>query len=1386
MSNPVPRTCTELATEGDPGIILSEPKPLSAFRQSRAYVLLGDAGSGKTTEFEQEKEALGASAEFISAREFSRSDVDSRPEWRGKTLFIDGLDEMRAGKTDRMTPLDQIIARLDRLGRPIFRLSCREADWLGTNDRQNLSTVSPDSQITVLRLDPLDDIGIRALLNSLDLSDDVEEFIEEAGRQGLGVVLRNPQTLKLLAEAVEQGGEWPNSRQETFELACQKMASEWNEEHLERADPISSDATMDAAGYLCALHLLAGTEGFSTSRRFDGASFPSIEELPDPPNRLPINSLRPALATRLFTGAVERRLSPVHRHIAEFLAGRFLASQIENGLPAKRVTALMTSPSDGRVVTVLRGFSAWLAVHSREARPLLVKADPVGVGLYGDIEGFSPDEKAQLLESLAEFSKQGQLFGHQRADDRGSSYIGSTAQAFRSLASEDMIPAIKRLLTKPVVDTHDHRMAEFILEVLSEADESDLGSLSVLSPYLEAILRDPDKPPHVKEFVFDAFVRIAPTGDQKERTFLQLLQEIQDGLLPDPDGQLRGALLSSLYPSSLSPSQVWRYAIPSNRQDLLGNLFRFLHHDLLEDSSAEQIVELLDALHTDASNLIPSLNNAMHFDLPFVLLARGLEECGENIELSRLCNWLSIIGDSLDWISWDKDQLHGIQSWLEAHPDVQKSVFLDWLRQSAQDQPTEFYPWVECNLLLKSTLPEDFGRWCLDKAIELFNAEPLVARNLLERSYRSLEDPTAGVGLKIDELRPGVRSHDALARRLEELRSPTPHRPELSEYQRQRQALIAEREEEQRRIRENWNAQLRSQISELKENRFSPPNLHTLAQVYFGKFGLGDEEAAPRQRISEFIGGAPDLVDAVMMALRDAVWRDDVPEANETISLALDSKHSWLAYPLMASLDLLSGEDPALLDQLDDTQKCSALAIYYCDFSRYMNRPNRPTDWFDRWLEQDPEPVADVLFKCAHAAMRAGKQVLPGLSELERIENTHPHLAHDLTARLLSSFPVRAPQAQIHLLDQLLDNLLGASKPDLEQLVEQKLSTSSMSVAQRIRWLATGTLLSPEQYLAPLEEYAAENQPRIRYLAGFLCNRHRKSRFASDPLVEDLGSEAVAALIRLMGPMFAPFELSGGGAAWVTPELDASRRIQDLISMLSSRANYDTNVALKNLINDPRLSRWIDRLKWAEEQQRLLLRDATYEHPSIEQVQRTLDNGLPANASDLAALLNDRLDGFADDIRGSSSNIWRQFWNEEPELTAKHEDACRDALLAMLQARLSPEIDAVREGHYVSDKRADIRVSYGGHNVPTEIKKDSHRDLWSALQEQLIEQYTTDPATSGHGIYLVLWTGGEKISRRPDGNHPATPHELRELLEGDLTRDQTSKISVKVVDVTKP
>ncbi len=176
----VPRTCTEISTGDADQHREKEPRPLETFRDAPAYVLLGDPGAGKTTTFEAECKALGENACLITARDFLALDMDSHPEWRGKTLFIDGLDEIRVSAYDARTPFDQIRRRLDSLGKPRFRLSCREADWLGANDRRHLESVSPDSPVKILRLNPLTDSDVAGILNARPDIGGAQAFIASA------------------------------------------------------------------------------------------------------------------------------------------------------------------------------------------------------------------------------------------------------------------------------------------------------------------------------------------------------------------------------------------------------------------------------------------------------------------------------------------------------------------------------------------------------------------------------------------------------------------------------------------------------------------------------------------------------------------------------------------------------------------------------------------------------------------------------------------------------------------------------------------------------------------------------------------------------------------------------------------------------------------------------------------------------------------------------------------------------------------------------------------------------------------------------------------------------------------------------------------------------
>ena len=1378
MSLIVARTCTEIEIGDDGRVRLGEPRPLSGFRSRPAVVLLGDPGVGKTTEFLSECAALADSAKYLKARDLVTLDIDSRLEWRDRTLFVDGLDEMRTGSRDGRKPLDEIRGRLDRLRPPGFRISCREADWLGDNDRESLKVVSPDEQLTVVRLDPLAEESVGELLALRIPASEIKDFIDKAQRRGIRPFLDNPLTLKLLVDAVQGGDDWPGNRRETFEMASKKLASEQNPEHWIAALPMSPQAVMDAAGYLCALQLLSGIEGYSLLPGHYDSSLVELDRLEQLPEHFSLGTLRRVLVTRLFTVEGEAAFVPIHRQVAEFLGGRHLAGLIENGLPARRITALMTSPADGRVVSELRGLSAWLAAHSPEARRLLVDVDPVGVGLYGDIGDFAKADREQLLASLAAFARQGPLFGHGWRDGRNAGFRDGTAWAFRSLATADMVPAITSLIDPGDGECPDDRLMRFVLSLLAQAQERELGRLAALVPQLQVILRDPESSHLVKLPALDAYLRVASSGEAKTRELRNLLESAQDGSVPDSDDQLRGTLLGQLYPDDVSPADVWRYVTPRNLM-FVGRFRGFWNRTILAKSSSRHLEDLLGTLYEAGSELFLLLDHVHLKDLPVRLLGRYLEMIGDKYDIDWLYNQLSTIRQRSR--VWRGEASRSVRSWLEDHPHVQKELFLRWIRQTP-DHPVTRYSDRSGYVLRDSKLPADFGLWCLDQAISLSATDAVLSKKLLREAHNSLSTPSISEGLSIETMRERLRPHETLTKELEHLRRPPsdPISSALAEHKTEMRQLRQQQQDEEWRQREEWAHHLSANEAELRANALAPHNLYTLALVYFGALG-SDAYASAYDRIADFIGGNQLLAGAVMAALRGAIRRDDLPDVDTTISLRSQGQQPWLAEPVLASMDLLA-DDPQGINSLDEERTRRVLAIYYC-WGTVIRGPSRACDAL--WFREDPSLVLGVLYRCAVTALRDGQEILPGVYDLDFLED-HGSLVHETRLGLLEAFPTRIPKKQLWPFDHLLGKTLEYADTDrLKVLASKKLSLKSLGVSHRVRWLAAAALLSGGQRTEQLKTYLSQNERRVRHLAEFLRNTRENSDGCYRILSDHRDPAIYVTLVELLGRSFGPCALDG----LVTLEISTSELIGQLISQLRSMPDVQAHEGLDRLVDDPGMVRWRERLTWAQELQRVVYSDASYSHPAIEQVLDTLNNRAPANAADLAALLRDRLEIISDHIRGDSANLWRQFWNEDcygRPTTGKPEDSCRDVLLEALKHQLPSEVDIAPEGRYVADTRADIRASFGGSNIPIEIKKSSHRDLWSGLRNQLIKRYTTDPATSGYGIYLVLWFGPDETTRSPDGSRPASPADLRRILENELTADEARKISVIVMDVTKP
>ena len=1332
----VPRTCTEIPQRDGERSQHGEgqSRPLKEFRGAPVYVLVGDPGAGKTTAFQDECAALGEQAFLVTARDFLTFDPQHHPEWRGKTLFIDGLDEIRAGASDVRTPFHEIRRKLDALGKPRFRLSCREADWLGESDRKHLESVSPDSHVVVLRLDPLTDADVTSILDARSDIPDARAFVEKAGQWGVGGLLANPQTLEMLAVAVAPRDEWPKSRKETFEMACRQVVHDPNEEHqaAQEAGSPPAPGQLLAAGRLCALQLISGSVGYKLRGEPD-KDYPAPDQC-DPDNP---EALRSALFTNLFKGAASsNRRTPVHRHVAEFLGGRYLARVIQNGLPARRVISLITG-EDAVVVTELRGLSAWLAAHSGDARADLIERDPIGVGLYGDIGGFTSEEKLALLESL---QREGKRLGS----------VWWTASALGALGTPDMEPVIKEVLTDSSREEDHQAFVEFTLNVLRSRDPR-----SGLSEVLLAIVRDETRGRRVNALALFAFLR-CPDCPEKTNKLRKLLADIRTGSVLDPSNQQLGMLLSHLYPRELPPSEVWDYL----REDPLKRpeYVRFWQCELLDQSSDEEVAELLDSFQVRRIALRPVLNSYLFRGLPGRLLSRGLEKHGHELEPERLYDWLSV-GSEQSISAHDKESVDYIRSWLEGRPETQKAIVMEGLLRCPESDEFWRHSFNVLKRWYSSSPPSDFGLWCLEQAAAVADDRPLVAKQLLEWSFKAHRNHAGNAGLSLEVLQEWTQKKARLRERLDQLLSPSPALKEYPEDEKQRR-----REEEKER--QQWFDHVRSSKTALLENRAAPRLLHDMAELYFG-----------RKAVEERLRGDRGLIDAVLRGLRGTIERKDVPELEEILRLREQNEMHSLALPFLAGIAEVEKETD--VSQWDDDQVRKAIAFHYSSILS-----NHKPKWYRRLLAERPETVAEVHVQFAVSGFRRGREDIDKLSELA-LDHDYTQVARHASLPLLRSFPTRCKATQMQDLKYLLRAALqSADRASLRDLIGEKCSQKSIDDAQRVYWLATGIIVEPEGYSEGLEEFVQGREDRISHLVVFLESLEKfTSNEVDNPLLESL--------IRLVGNYAKPdqFWNDEPGRQYIGSEVGASELVHGLIRSLSTSLEEDAIAALGRLLGDKTLSHWHDVLSRAQDAQRVIRRDASYRHPDIEQVYRTLNSAAPANSADLAALVVDHLRELSVQIRGGNANPWRQYWNLDSHrqpVGPRPEGPCRDDLLLALRPRLPEEVDAQPEPVAANEKRADIGISCRDFRVPVEVKRNTHRDLWSAMRDQLIAKYTTDPATDGHGIYLVFWFGRRGTPPPPSGPPPATAEELQERLQATLTPVEARKISVCVIDVSRP
>lgn len=1319
---------------------------LEDLREQAAWILLGEPGAGKSKSLEMEAQAT--EGVFISIAKFLSD--DPVPAWREKTLYLDGLDETRAGGGDNSILL-RLRAHLRKLGSPRFRIACRAADWFGSTDSQVIGDVSQDGQLGVYALDPLDIADIQEILHQNHGIPDLETFVEKARERGIEGLLDNPQTLGLLAEAIRDG-QWPKTRLETFQLACRKLADEDSKQHRAQTRAIATpvEKILAAAGQLCAVLLLSDKSGIALDRESVDEQFPLVDDF------APVDPAATRLSTcrKLFRPAPDtlERIVPSHRSIAEFLAALWLAERIDReGLPLERVLNLFLG-LDRRTVAGLRGLYGWLALHCQSARQRLIEADPLTVIVYGDVKPMSVDDKRRVLVGL---QQEATAHLYYRWEIR-------SAKQFGALADRGLAKDFATLLGTAGRDDASQSVAACVIDILGEGEP-----IPGLEPTIKAIVVDDAWWPGIRRHALETWLKYSPPPGEA----IALLDALCFGQDLEAD-ELTGILLAELYPKEIPAEKLLRYLHAPKERNVIGGYYpMFWGYTLPKTAPDAHLPILLDQL-AEHADLAVSDDVEFSFDwrrMLGALLCQGLQIHGDQIDDERLHAWLGIGADKYGENRRENEHRQAIADWLAARPERYKAVLVLCYQHCEASEDVGFCLFNQEHRLHGAPAPADIGLWHLDQASPTTD-DARAEKHLLE-AIRTLMFSHGCAGLSLEKIEAWGEANPKRKPWLDSMLA-----WEIPEWRQEKAAGAKTRKLEQAEQKRSKTIAIFQHLEAIRTGKARPGIMHELAGVWLNHYSDTQGETV-EARFDSYCDNGSEVLEAAEEGFLRCPGRDDLPSVAEIVDLGTKRREHYIRKACLVGMELRWRRGECFVDELSEEQLRRMLAF------RLTYGADQEPAWFSHLVQTRPPVVAEVLIAYASATFKAKQDFVYGLHTLAN-DDAYRAVAELSVIPLLMGFPVRIKSTLLSYLEYLLKAALHYVPEQLKGLLERKLALKGMDVPQRVYWLTVGMLLAPEQYESMLWRYIGNAWVRANHLCAFVSDRFNSLR--ND---YELSAASLGRLIELLTP-HAELERRSGV---VTGAMEIGENVHAMVTRLGSLASQEAAREIDRLLAIPALSKLKPALGNARHQLKLKQRESAFRFPSLQSVAAVLANREPANVADLAALTLDFLDQIAYEIRHDNDDGVRAFWNvENKKPTGKREEnLCRDVLLTRLRNRFMSApfgIDCQPEGDYANDKRADIRLSYRNEfELPIEIKRDDNRELWGAARDQLMAQYASATKASGYGIYLVLWFGkGDLPPTRDGGKKPIASEELRNRLEALLDPEERQRIFVRVLDVRWP
>lgn len=522
---------------------------LSCFR---AVVMLGAAGSGKTTEatrLADQERASGASVRECRLAEFAETAAELTEHLAGlakganeRTVFyLDALDEAMIPARRRWLAIKHwIMGELQGTGASV-RVTCRSAVWPPELTRVIGEFAGEQSFATAL-LRPLDGDDIQAAAEAHGI--DGAAFLERIHRSGARSLAGQPLALRMLMRLHQSSHGLPTSLKDLFQKGLELLVSDPQERHeIDTQNPISPPALLEAAERLACYMVLSGRE--------------TMHAGDEPPlHQLGLHDLSgkvtPKEISAIGLSGICDSTSPAsfrfgHRQFAEFLAGRRLA-----GLPTHQARAFLAS-ADGwnnGVAGPLRETAAFTAMFNAEVADWIAACDPEVIGL-SDVADSSLRRKGTLA-----------LLDRFRRAEMTDAQLWPGEIELRGLRYDDAAADLR-----PVLKTEHGANGDVVKFAIKLAGSWKIPSLS---DDLADIALDTTIPLPIRTAAGHALSQCG-TMSARER-----LMSLVVGVPEDDSDELKGIALDCNWPDRLSALELLDALTPRRRRSLSGTYSVFL------------------------------------------------------------------------------------------------------------------------------------------------------------------------------------------------------------------------------------------------------------------------------------------------------------------------------------------------------------------------------------------------------------------------------------------------------------------------------------------------------------------------------------------------------------------------------------------------------------------------------------------------------------------------------------------------------------------------------------------------------------------------------------------------------------------------------------------